>query len=139
MFEVSYLHELDCLRDSLTGDPFPGLWSVVRSPTEGRELEIQAHLDSGAERSLFDGQIANAIGLPPASGEKIYFRSTMGADVVAIPHRVQLAHEKLGECELTVGFGDREITRNLLGRDFFDFFRIGFREHHSKVFFSPEA
>jgi len=89
MFEVSYLHELDYLHDSVTGDPFPWLWIVVRSPTEGRELEIQAHLDSGAERSLFDGQIANAIGLPPGNGEKSYFRSTTGADVVAIPHRVK--------------------------------------------------
>ena len=110
----------------------------MRSPDDGRELEIQAHLDSGAERSLFDGQIARAIGLQPGNGEKIHFRSTTGADVVAVSHRVQLAHENLGECDLTVGFSDREIARNLLGRDFFDLYRIGFREHHSKVLFSRE-
>ncbi len=138
MVEVSYAHELDYLRDSVSGDPFPGLWIVVRSSAD-RALEIQAHLDSGAERSLFDGQIAKAIGLPTENGERIYFRSTTGADIAAVSHRVQLAPEKLGECELAVGFSDREIARNLLGRDFFDFFRIGFREHHTKVLFSPEA
>ncbi|MGH9318672.1 MAG: hypothetical protein ACRD21_17250 [Vicinamibacteria bacterium] len=138
MIQVSYVHELDYLRDSVTGDPFPGLWIVVRSLNDGRELEIQAHLDSGAERSLFDGQIARAIGLQAGNEERIYFRSTVGVDVVAVSHRVQLVHENLGERELAVGFSDREIARNLLGRDFFDLYQIGFREHSSKVLFSQE-
>jgi hypothetical protein len=70
---VSYAHELEYLRDSVTGELFPGLWIVIRNLEDGRELELQAHLDSGAERSLFDGQVARALGLPIEGGERLYF------------------------------------------------------------------
>jgi hypothetical protein len=138
MVDVSYSHELDYLRDSESGKPFPGLWVVVCGPVNDRELEVQAHLDSGTEKSFLDGQIGKAIGLDPGDGEVLYYRSSTGAELVARLHRVRLAHEELGAHELMVGFSERRITRNLLGRDFFDLFQIGFREHHSKILFSPE-
>ena len=72
-------------------------------------LEIQCHLDSGAEVSLFDGEIAHGI-----------------------------RHEELGEHELRVGFSEQRQARNLLGRDFFNLFRIGFRERQSILLFEPE-
>jgi hypothetical protein len=50
----------------VSGDP-AGLWILVRNPDDGREIEIQAHLDSGAEKPLFDGQYARAIGRKPRS------------------------------------------------------------------------
>ena len=54
MPEVSCRISLDYLRDPETGEPFPGLWMVVGHPDTHRELEVQCHLDSGAEVSLFD-------------------------------------------------------------------------------------
>ena len=50
----------------MSGDP-AGLWILVGNPDDGREIEIQAHLDLGAERSLFDGQNARASGRKPRS------------------------------------------------------------------------
>lgn len=91
MPDVSYPFELDYLRDPRTGLPFPGLWLVLRHPEEDRELEVQCHLDSGAEVSLFDGQIGKAIGLELRSGRAMVFTSTTGADVVARLHRVRLS------------------------------------------------
>ena len=77
MIGVSYEHELDYLRDPQSGNPFPGLWIVVRDIGANRELEVQAHLDSGAERSLFDGQIGKAIGLELGTGDALHFRSPL--------------------------------------------------------------
>ena len=70
--------------------------------------------------------------------EVLYYRSSTGAELVARLHKVRLVHDSLGSHELTVGFSERRIARNLLGRDFFDLFQIGFREHHSKILFSHE-
>jgi hypothetical protein len=110
----------------------------LHSLADDRQLEVQAHLDSGTEKSLFDGQIGKAIGLDPGDGEVLYYRSSTGASLVARLHRVRLAHDQLGAHSLTIGFSEGRIARNLLGRDFFDLFQIGFREHHSKILFSLE-
>jgi hypothetical protein len=122
MIDISYEHELDYLRDSERGNPLPGLWVVVHGLADSRKLEVQAHLDSGAEKSLLDGQIGKAIGLDPDDGEMLYYRSRIGAEMVARLHRVRLVHKELGSHDLTVGFSEQKIARNLLGRDFFDRF-----------------
>ena len=54
-------------------------------------------------------------------------------------HRVRLSHEELGHHELRVGFSEQPIARNLLGRDFFGLFQIGFWESQSRLLFSPEG
>ncbi len=133
MPEVSYRISLDYLRDSVTGDPFPGLWVAVGHPDE-----IQFHLDSGAEVSLFDGEIAHGIGLELQSGAAQSYSTSSGATLAARLHRVRIRHEELGEHELRVGFSEQRLARNLLGRDFFNLFRIGFRERQSILLFEPE-
>ncbi len=138
MPEVSYRISLDYLRDSVTGDPFPGLWVAVGHPDGDGELEIQCHLDSGAEVSLFDGEIAHGIGLELQSGAAQSYSTSSGATLAARLHRVRIRHEELGEHELRVGFSEQRLARNLLGRDFFNLFRIGFRERQSILLFEPE-
>ena len=138
MPEVSYRISLDYLRDPETGDPFPGLWMVVGHPDTRRELEVQCHLDSGAEISLFDGQIANGIGLGLQRGDVQVFSTSSGGHLAARLHRVRLQHEDLGEFELRVGFSEQQLSRNLLGRDFFNLFQVGFQERRSTLLFSTE-
>ena len=129
---------LDYLRDPETGDPFPGLWVAVSPPEGGGELELQCHLDSGAELSLFDGEIAQGIGLELQAGAAQNYSTSSGTTLTARVHRVRLSHEELGEHELRVGFSEQRLARNLLGRDFFNLFRIGFRERESILLFEPE-
>lgn len=136
---VAYDHELGYLRDSQTGNPFPGLWIVVRSVGSERELEIQAHLDTGTERTLLDGQVGRAIGLDLSTGDLLRFRSATGVELTARLHPVVFAHDELGAKDLTVAFSEARLTRNLLGRDYFNLFQIGFRERHSKILVTPEA
>lgn len=138
MPDVSYRISLDYLRDPETGHPFPGLWIAVSPPEGGGELEVQCHLDSGAEISLFDGEIAHGIGLELQSGRAQRYGTSSGVMLTARVHRVRLAHEELGEHELLVGFSQQRLARNLLGRDFFSLYRIGFHERQSTLLFAPE-
>jgi hypothetical protein len=39
-----------------------------------------------------------------------------------------------GDFNLEIGFTDRQIRRNLLGRDFFNLVQIGFREHQLQYY-----
>ncbi len=135
---VAYERELDYLRDRRTGSSFPGLWLVVRGLRGQNALEIQAHLDSGTERTLLDGQVGKAIGLDLHTGGVIHFRSATGALLTARLHPVVLAHDDLGERELTVAFSEASLARNLLGRDYFNLFQIGFRERQFKILVTPE-
>ncbi len=48
-------------------------------------------------------------------------------------HNLLFENELLGRFELEVGLSTSAIKRNLLGRDFFNLFQIGFREHHQMV------
>jgi hypothetical protein len=91
-------------------------------------IEVDAYLDSGAGKSLFDGQIARAIGLDLNKGRPQSYSSTAGYSVNARLHQAIISHPDLGQHSLEVGFSDQEIRRNLLGRDFFALMQIGFRE-----------
>ncbi len=139
MPDVSYRISLDYPRDPRTGDSFRGLWIGVGQLGTNSELEVQCHLDSGAELSLFDGQIARGIGLELQRGVVQAYGTSSGATLMARLHRVRLSHEELGHHELRVGFSEPPIARNLLGRDFFGLFQIGFWESQSRLLFSPEG
>ncbi len=89
MSDVSYRISLDYTRDPRTGDSFPGLWIGVGQLGTNSELEVQCHLDSGAELSLFDGQIARGIGLELRRGDMKTYGASSGATLMARLHRVR--------------------------------------------------
>jgi len=64
MVTVQYVAEFAYTYDPLSGDPFPLLPLQLANPhAPTQALDINAYLDSGAQRSLFDGWIATALGL----------------------------------------------------------------------------
>jgi len=109
--------------------------SNVEDPSKAGAVE--AVLDVGAERSLFNGRIGVGLGLDVLSGPQITFATMAGGLLSATLHPVLISHAELGTFELEVGFSSGEIRRNLLGRDFFDLVQIGFREHHLAFFVTP--
>ncbi len=130
-FELDYSHSAEgklCpllrLVASIAGDP-------------AAAVELEAVLDSGAERSLFNGKIGLALGLDVLRGPEISFSSVAGSLLSANLHSVRLSHADLGTFELEVAFSTGEIRRNILGRDFFDLVQVGFREHQLKLFVTP--
>jgi hypothetical protein len=60
-----------------------------------------------------------------------------GAGVEARLHWVRLSHPELGDFDLEIGFTESPISRNLLGRDFFNLIQIGFRERYLTFYATP--
>jgi hypothetical protein len=107
----------------------------LRDPQQA--LDVDAFIDSGTGSSLFSGEIAASIGLDLLAGPRKTYVPIRGPRLAASVHRVRLSHELLGDFDLEVGFSLEPITRNLLGRDFFDLIQIGFREHQLVFLVKP--
>ena len=135
MVTVRYEHQFSYTIDPLVG-PIPALQLEIATPEGARWLEAEACLDSGASRSLFDGQLAFALGLDLLARHTMPFLGTAGTRLNAVMHRVRLRHDLMGEFELEVGFSTAPITRNLLGRDFFNLVQVGFRESQLTFYIS---
>lgn len=134
---VSYLLRFDYRYDA-AGEPFPMLQPKISSPRDPeRAVEVDAFLDSGAQRSLFQGWIATVLGFDLLAGDSIRYVSTIGRGTEARLHTIRLSHPDLGDFQLQVGFSTAEISRNLLGRDFFNLVQIGFRERHWAFYITP--
>lgn len=133
MWTVSYLFRFPYR--TVTGDLFPLVMLRVSNPAQpDLSLDVDAYLDSGAQRSLFNGWRAQTLGLNLLDGETKLYGSTSGSYVEARLHRVNLHHENLGDFELEVGFSLVQIQRELLGRDFFNLVQIGFRERQLEYY-----
>jgi hypothetical protein len=129
-FRVPYLRRID-------GSLFPGLIIELQNPVTGaKTTPIRAELDSGAEYSLFEGELARHIGLEVFDGEPFAFRLASGTSLESRILPIVLCHRELDDTPLLARFSTAPIPTNILGRDFFDFFRVGFDEHHSEVYLS---
>lgn len=134
---IDYLFEFAYTYDE-QGELFPRLpLGVSHRGHSGEPVDVDGHVDSGAERSLFDGWIGASLGLDILAGPRFAFETTMGSVLTATMHLVQLSHPELGTFELEAGFSSSRIRRNLLGRDFFNLAQIGFRERYSVLYVSP--
>jgi len=136
---VDYQHQVEYAYDR-NGKRFPQLSFRISSISDlKRAMDVNTYLDCGSERSLFDGWIGSALGIDILSGPRMKFESAAGSYLSTTIHPVRLVHDELGTFELEVGFSAGTISRNLLGRDFFDFVQIGFREHQLCFLVTPEA
>lgn len=136
---VTYSHEFP-YRQSLAGGTFPILPITIGAARHlARSADVIAYLDSGAQRSLFDGTLAGAIGLDLLAGRRLTMASTAGFLIDAIVHPVRLSHPDLGDFNLEIGFSTVPLRRNLLGRDFFNLVQIGFRERQQIFYVKAEA
>ena len=129
---VEYSHEFQYTDMEI--DRFPVLQFQVQSPGGGEAVDVDAYLDSGARYSLFEGSMLSSISLDLMEGQPRPYYPVSGLPIEGRIHRVRLIHDRLGTFELDIGFSTGEISRNLLGRDFFDKIQIGFREHSVKFF-----
>ena len=117
---------------------FPLVLLRISNPLQRElSLDVDAYLDSGTQRSLFNGWRARAIGLDLLQGQVKYYTSTSGSSVEARLHTVRLYQENVGDFDLEVGFSMEEITREILGRDFFNLVQVGFRERQLTYYLNP--
>lgn len=138
MPKVAYPHEFP-YRQSLAGGAFPILPVTISAAHQlARSADVIAYLDSGAQRSLFDGTLAGAIGLDLLGGRRLSFASAAGFSIDTIVHLVRVFHPDLGDFNLEIGFSTVPLRRNLLGRDFFNLVQIGFRERQQLFYVRVE-
>lgn len=137
MVTVSYAYQFNYPYHA-QGGRFPALVVRIASPNFPlQSVEIDAYFDSGAEGTLIDGRHARAIGLELLAGQVKRYKSTMGTSLEARLHPISLSHPDLGAFQLIAGFSTDGITRNLLGRDFFNLIQVGFRERHQVFYIEP--
>lgn len=139
MVDVTYAHEFPYRYDPVTNDPFPLLQLRLSRPDQDLEnaIDIDAYLDSGAQRSVLEGWMAPALGLDLMDGEPVTYSSTTGQELQGRLHEVRLSHPLLGAFHLEIGFATSDIARNLLGRDFFNLIQLGFRERQLVFYVTP--
>jgi hypothetical protein len=132
---ISFDHDLDYL-DTTFGWA-PALVVAVENPQEpGKSYDTVGFLDTGAEMTLFDGELIQVLGIEMLSGKKQDFSFTQGASMSARQHDVFLSHPALGKLRFPVYFSLGPIHRNLFGRDFLELLQVGFRQYDQMFFLS---
>ena len=128
MVAVNYDHEIAYGYDP-NGKSYPRLTVRLINPADVEQaIDLDAYLDSGAERSIFTGNLAPLIGIELMAGEEIVFEPAIGVSTAGRLHAVRVSHEALGTFDIEVAFSTGQLSRNLLGRDFFNRLQVGFRE-----------
>lgn len=125
---IAYGHDLD-------GKRYPRLTLSLINPANSEQaIDTDAYLDTGAERSVFDGTLAPLIGIDLLTGQEISFQPATGPGLEGRLHAVRLSHSSLGVFDIQVAFSMGPFARNLLGRDFFSLLQIGFRESNATLY-----
>ncbi len=145
METVRYDHTFQYSYDQ-SGKACPVLQITVTLPPKnslGAQIEgvgIDAWLDTGAERSLFDGKlIAAALNINPLDGPIIPYQSVTGGVLEGRAWTVRIYNPQLGYFDLEIGVSTASIKRNILGRDFLDKVQFGLREHHQTFYLTAAA
>ncbi len=117
------------------------LLPIIPIRVRGREwVEFRAFVDSGAEYSIFQAEMAEILGLRLEDGEGSYVTVGDGSQIKVYIHRVnvRLADE---EFEASIGFSRHlGIGFNIIGRlDIFDRFKVCFDEPNGIVEFHPKG
>ena len=134
---IDYAIQLPYGYDDVNGRPYPRLtFRISAAANATSALDVDAYLDSGAERSLFDGRLAPALGIDLLTGREERYGPVSGPALLARLHAVRISHDILGAFELEVGFSTADINRSLLGRDFFRQTQIGFHESLTTLYFT---
>ncbi|MGH7816014.1 MAG: hypothetical protein ACREOR_01370, partial [Candidatus Binatia bacterium] len=110
---------------------------ITRQDNFGIGIDTDAYLDSGAEVSLFNGDLLAGLEIDLINNNRKSYGSTFGASVTGYLHTVRLILPDVGDFSLDIGFSNGEIRRNLLGRDFFNLVQIGFRENQLEYYLNP--
>lgn len=109
MPDVSYDHAFEYAYDDF-GNRVPRLMFRASNPEDSTvAVDVEAHLDSGAEKSLFNGEIGTTLGIDVLAGKRIAYQSAVGVQLTATIHPLRLVHDDLGVFDLEVGFTSVEL------------------------------
>lgn len=109
----------------------------LSGPKGGKE--VYALIDSGADRSLFNIQLAEVLGLDLEKAPEEIFSGIEGGSLKAKLYKVKIQIVGMSEeIEILAGFIDSSGVVAILGQDgFFDEFKIKFEKDHGVVEITP--
>jgi hypothetical protein len=129
---VEYRHQVEY--SVFDGDFFPALLVRVTNPLSALAVDVDARVDSGAQMSIFSGDLCPGLEIDLLTGTKKVFATIGGAETDSRIHRVELAHSLIGTFAMDIAFSINPIFRNLLGRDFFDRLDLGFSQRNRVLY-----
>jgi len=105
----------------------------------GKSVIVDALIDSGADKCLFNSEIAKEIGLILEKGDAEYFGGIEGGKIKSFVHKIQLQIVGLDKkVEVSAGFiKDLKVSAILGQEGFFDAFKIKFEKDHNCIEISP--
>jgi len=108
---------------------YPLIQVVLIGPKE--KIKMLALLDSGADYSLFNLEVAERLGIPVEKGKRISLQGVAGEPFTGFLHEVPVQVEDTTlKCKIVFS----KVRTTLLGRDnFFLPFLITFNEKYQKV------
>jgi predicted aspartyl protease len=103
------------------------------------DIRVDALIDSGADKCLFNAEIGREIGLEIEKGEKEIFSGIEGGKIIAYLHKIKLQIIGIDmTIEIEAGFTDALGVIAILGQDgFFDAFKIKFEKDHDVIEITP--
>lgn len=121
----SYANELD------------GITVPVVLEANGKRVRFAASVDTGAAFCIFRKEVADDLGLDPASAARKRFRTANSA-FEALGHEVQISVLGVSTYAMVYFFADEEINKNVLGRaGWLDRVRVGLVDHDSMLYVAP--
>lgn len=115
----------------------PIIQVVLTSPQ--KSVIADALIDSGADKCLFNSELAEELGLVLENGEAEYFGGIEGGKIKCFVHKIQLQILGLDKkIEVSAGFIEDLKVSAILGQEgFFDAFKIKFEKDHNCIEISP--
>ena len=107
----------------------------IKLRTTGKWREVWVYVDSGSFYSIFDEKIAEILDIDIYEGEKLFAVVGDGSFIPIYFHKVGIKFADY-EFGMKVAFSSKlGVGFNLLGMDFFDYFRVTFDNKMKKVIF----
>ena len=112
---------------------------TIRLSAEGKTVQLDALIDSGAEASLFHSSVAKVFGFDLKAGLKKEYFGITGEPAICYFHPVQLQVVGLSHSiDLAVAFTEASSVGALLGQaDFFQHFKITFERYKERMGITP--
>jgi hypothetical protein len=114
---------------------------AVRIVCNRKSQTVMALLDSGADISIFNTEIAGLLDIDPAAGKPYSLRGLVGDSCFASVHQVSLRIENLPSIDTIAAFSQTEDPElAILGqRGVLDNFQIRFRRFNDEIEIFPKS
>ena len=121
---------------------FPVLQIGLQNPNDqARQSETVVYVDSGSKYTVLDGSLAADIGINYRDGRPQKLGSAIGGSIDSWINQVMVQLDGFSPILLGIAFVDPliNLSRPLLGRDFFYHAQIGFWEYAELLYISPNS